>query len=750
VAFSPDGRRLVSVSTPMTRVRLAPPEREVTIWDTYETRPEAEAAFQEGQKVDRQLREAEQATVARLAGQSSQPNWAVAKWLQVDLQEWLNSERSRGDQRRAAIDRARSHARQGQWQEAAAAYAEASRAGPGAALLHQYEQAAALLLAGDHDGYHRAWAETLAKFVKTTDPWVSQWVARPGLLGTNPDADRVQFVRLAEQAVAAHPTNGPWLQTLGAAHYRAGQWDRALARLQESEKADWGGSPTVVNWLLLAQVHHRLDHAEEARRWLDKAAAWLDRATQPTPAEQAAFLKLDLPDLMACRLLRREAQLLLAGKADDPATVQNETAWFLATAADPKLRDPARAVKLAKKAVERAPREGVYWKTLGVAQYRAGDWKAAVAALDRAEALGAGDGAAKLFLAMAHWQSGEREQARQWYDAAVGWQANAKLKNEDFERFRREAICLLDQVRFLRSFRGHPLGVHWVAYAPDGGRVLSGSFDGTVRLWDVETGIELRRFEGHTGWVTSVAFAPDGKRALSGGYDKTLRLWDTESGKEVRRFEGHTQPVEAVAFAPDGKRALSAAQDKTVRLWDTETGKELGRFEGHTEFARCVAFAPDGKRAVSGSFDQTLRLWDVESGKELRQFTGHAGWVINTAFAPDGLRVLSCGSDKTIRLWDVETGKELRRFEGHTMGVETVAVSPDGRRALSGGDDATARLWDVETGAELHRFEEHQGAVWGVAFSPDGRRALLGSPDTTLQLWELPPPADRARDAGGK
>jgi hypothetical protein len=178
------------------------------------------------------------------------------------------------------------------------------------------------------------------------------------MLGTNPPEDQLQCVRLAEQAVAAHPRWGPWLQTLGAAHYRAGQLERALARLQEAECADWYGYPTVVNWLLLAQVHHRLGHVKEARQWLDRAAAWLDRATQTTPGAQAEFLKLDLPDLMACRLLRREAQLLIIGETDDPPSVQNEVAWFLATTADRKLRDPARAVALSGKPSSGRPQRG--------------------------------------------------------------------------------------------------------------------------------------------------------------------------------------------------------------------------------------------------------------------------------------------------------------------------------------------------------------------------------------------------------
>jgi WD40 repeat protein/predicted Zn-dependent protease len=751
VAFSPDGRRLVSVSTPPT----TPFEGEVTIWDAHETRPAVEAAFQEGQKVDRQLREAEQATVARLAGQSPQPVWAVADLLKRDLQGWLLSERRRSDERGAAADRGRSHSGRGQWQEAAAAYTEASGADPGAALPFQYEQAAALLLAGDRDGYHRACAGALKQFAQTTDPWVAQWVARLGMLGMNPDADRAQFVRLAERAAAAHPASGPWLQTLAAAHYRAGQLPQAMTRLQESENADWYGYPTVINWLLLAQVHHRLGLAEEARQWLDKAAARLDRATQPTPAEQADFLKLDLPDLMACRLLRREAQLLLAGKADDPAIVQNETAWFLATAIDPKLRDPARAVELAKQAVERAPKEGAYWKTLGVAQYRAGDWKAAVAALDKAEALGAGDGTAKLFLAMAHWRSGEREQARRWYDAAVPPQVAAQPQDGDYRRFRDEAHVLLDLPRLIQVRRAEwwdaaqNFGVHiyHTAFSPDGRSYLAGGDIGPLRLWDVATGKQLQEFKGHEGWTTEAAFTPDGKQLLSGGrQDKSLRLWDVTTGQQVRIFTGHTAEVLSVAISPDGRFALSGSADKTLRLWELATGKEVRKVEGYADRG---IFSPDGRQVLSFGADQTLRLWEAGTGKPVRTLAGHTGTVAGAWFLPGGRQIVSYAADNTLRVWDVESGKEVRQLglPPDHFTINWLALTPDGRGFLTNHQDLTVRRHDLATGREWHRVTLPPGASpQGLSVSPDGRHAAAGSFRGFVYLFRLEG-ADFARAA---
>jgi tetratricopeptide (TPR) repeat protein len=135
---------------------------------------------------------------------------------------------------------------------------------------------------------------------------------------------------------------------------------------------------------------------------------------------------------------------LLAKKPDQPGS-QNNLAWLLATCPLEKLRDPRRSVELARKAVGLAPKNGDIWNTLGVAHYRVGDWKAAIEALTKSmELRKGGDASDWFFLAMAHWQLGEKPQARSWYDKAVQWMEKNQPKNEELIRFRAEAAALLE------------------------------------------------------------------------------------------------------------------------------------------------------------------------------------------------------------------------------------------------------------------------------------------------------------------
>jgi Flp pilus assembly protein TadD len=135
--------------------------------------------------------------------------------------------------------------------------------------------------------------------------------------------------------------------------------------------------------------------------------------------------------------------------------VQNHVAWFLARYPDARFRGPGRAVELARKAVELArkavelaPKQGMFWNTLGVAQYRAGEWKAAIAALEKSESLAPDKHLAfnGFFLAMAHWQLGHKDEARAWYDRAVAWTDKYRVNDEELMHFRAEAEELMKEV----------------------------------------------------------------------------------------------------------------------------------------------------------------------------------------------------------------------------------------------------------------------------------------------------------------
>ncbi|MGI9107720.1 MAG: TIR domain-containing protein [Pyrinomonadaceae bacterium] len=117
--------------------------------------------------------------------------------------------------------------------------------------------------------------------------------------------------------------------------------------------------------------------------------------------------------------------------------------------------------------------------------------------------------------------------------------------------------------------------------------------------------------KGHTSYVLQVAVTPDERRIVSGSHDKTLRVWDADSGKCLATLEGHTGGVSGVAVMADGRRIVSSSGAKTLRVWDADSGKCLATLEGHTDWVIGVAVTADGRRIVSGSDDNTLRVWEL-------------------------------------------------------------------------------------------------------------------------------------------
>ncbi len=293
----------------------------------------------------------------------------------------------------------------------------------------------------------------------------------------------------------------------------------------------------------------------------------------------------------------------------------------------------------------------------------------------------------------------------------------------------------------LRLFAGHVGEICACAFCSDGERLLTGGADGTLRLWDGASGVELLVLEGHQGGVSACACSPDGLRLLSGGSDGTLRLWDAASGVVLLCCNGHDDEVLACAFSQDGTRMLSGGLDGTLRMWDSSSGAALLRCTGHRSKISSCAFGPDGTQLLSGGYDGTLQLWDATSGELLRRYRDPGSFRLHAcAYSSDGTRLLSangdCWGQGSLRLWDVVSGAVLLRCDSDQGGFLACAFSPDGRRLLSGGYDGTLRLWDTLTGAELLRCETHGLWVPACGFSPDGRRLMAGSFDGTLGIWD--------------
>ena len=198
---------------------------------------------------------------------------------------------------------------------------------------------------------------------------------------------------------------------------------------------------------------------------------------------------------------------------------------------------------------------------------------------------------------------------------------------------------------------GH--GVHSVAFSPvDATLLATGSWDGTVKLWDVVTERDIATLKGHTGPVSSVAFSSDGSTLATGSWDRTVKLWDVETERNIATLKEHTAGITSVAFSSDGSTLAAGLWDRTMKLWDVATRQNIATLKGHTGPVTSVAFSSDGSTlATTGLWDRTVKLWNIAT---LVNFVtlGHGNPVRSVAFSSDDTTLASGTEAGTVELWD--------------------------------------------------------------------------------------------------
>ena len=232
----------------------------------------------------------------------------------------------------------------------------------------------------------------------------------------------------------------------------------------------------------------------------------------------------------------------------------------------------------------------------------------------------------------------------------------------------------------------------------------------------------------------------------SGSFDDSIRIWDVGAYRESRilsaaTVDGHQDAVLAARFSNSGGQIISASRDRTARLWDHQSGALLRQLsEGHDYLASAAEYFPDGRRLLTAGGDNTVRIWDVAAGTERVSIegTGRDGIVALSANA----KTFLTGNGKSAKLWNISSRNVIQEFVGHKSNITAVACASDGKRVATADTVGFIKLWNIKTGKQLWESHAHNSMITAMHFTKDASKLVTASGDRTVAVWEQP---DRQR-----
>ncbi|KAL2759298.1 hypothetical protein ACRALDRAFT_1047299 [Sodiomyces alcalophilus JCM 7366] len=311
------------------------------------------------------------------------------------------------------------------------------------------------------------------------------------------------------------------------------------------------------------------------------------------------------------------------------------------------------------------------------------------------------------------------------------------------------------------AFAAHPRNVI-TSLQFDEDKIITGSDDNLIHVYDTKTGKLRKKLEGHEGGVWALQYV--GNVLVSGSTDRSVRVWDIEKGLCTQVFYGHTSTVRClqilmpteVGKTHDGKPIMmppkpliiTGSRDSQLRVWRLpepgsrryiQTGPPANEADcpyfirtltGHTHSVRAIA--AHGDTLVSGSYDSTVRVWRISTGESLHVLRGHSQKVYSVVLDHERNRCISGSMDSLVKIWDLDTGACVHTLEGHSLLVGLLDLRD--QKLVSAAADSTLRIWDPENGKCRNTLTAHTGAI--TCFQHDGQKVISGS-EKTVKMWDI-------------
>ena len=299
----------------------------------------------------------------------------------------------------------------------------------------------------------------------------------------------------------------------------------------------------------------------------------------------------------------------------------------------------------------------------------------------------------------------------------------------------KQAPAILNVVKLV-ELTGHQGAIFFLKLHPNGKLLVSGSKDGSVRLWSWPEGQPVGVLRAHDGPLCGLAISPDGHVLATAGVPGEVKMWSMDTGQVVKILRTGIPPVHDLAFPPDGMALAAAIADGTVQFFSPQMAQPVV-LAGHSGVVNSVAFSPDGRLMATASNDAMIHLWELATPALVRILKGHGRVVQHVEFSHDSKLLTSASNDLSVKVWDVAAGLELRKFRGHGAMVFRAGFTCDPDLVVTAAADKKLRFFRLETGREFQCVEADESKVMALACDPNHPLIATGGADGKIRIWQF-------------
>jgi WD40 repeat protein len=288
---------------------------------------------------------------------------------------------------------------------------------------------------------------------------------------------------------------------------------------------------------------------------------------------------------------------------------------------------------------------------------------------------------------------------------------------------------------------GHSSCITCMALISNRNELVTGSDNGEICTWNINTGKHLNDLKGHTKSVKCLILAQyhldndDDLKLVSGSSDNTIKIWKITESQclYTLKMDAH---VHCLVLLANRHQLASGYWDNTIKIWCLDTGECIKTLRSHTSYILSLAFNSTTQELVSGSADFTIKIWDINKDMCKRTLQGHTKWVLCLVLI-SGEKLISGSEDRTIKIWDLSTGVCIKTLRSHNHYVDALVFIPGTHELVSGSWDRTIKVWDTVTGSCLKTLKGHSSLINSLVLAANSNELVSSSYAGHVKIWDL-------------